>query len=98
MIKKPAGTSLVVQGLRLHAYNAGGLGSIPGQETRSHMPQLKILHAVVKTQHSQNKQTTTTKPPHKKKLKNHKICILLNLTGNIHQDHILEYTLTNLRE
>ena len=25
--------------LRLHASNAGGLGSIPGQGTRSHMPQ-----------------------------------------------------------
>ena len=32
------GTSLVVQGLRLHAPNAGGLSSIPGQGTRSHMP------------------------------------------------------------
>ena len=33
-----AGTSLVVQWLRLQAPNAGGPGSIPGQETRSHMP------------------------------------------------------------
>ena len=33
------GTSLVVQWLRLHAPNAGGPGSIPGQGTRSHMPQ-----------------------------------------------------------
>ena len=32
-------------GLRLCAPNAGGLGSVPGQGTRSHMPQLKILHA-----------------------------------------------------
>ena len=32
------GTSLVVQGLRLHASNAGVMGSIPGQGT-------KILHA-----------------------------------------------------
>ena len=31
------GTSLVVQWLRLHAPNAGGLGSIPGRGTRSHM-------------------------------------------------------------
>ena len=31
--------SLVVWWLRLHASNAGGLGSIPGQGTRSHMPQ-----------------------------------------------------------
>ena len=47
------GTSLVVQWLRLHAPNARGLGSIPGQGTRSHMPQLKILHAATKTQCSQ---------------------------------------------
>ena len=31
------GTSLVVQWVRLHAPNAGGPGSIPGQGTRSHM-------------------------------------------------------------
>ncbi|TEA11762.1 hypothetical protein DBR06_SOUSAS6910255, partial [Sousa chinensis] len=30
--------SLVVQRLRLHVPNAGGLGLIPGQGTRSHMP------------------------------------------------------------
>ena len=35
------GTSLVVQGLGLHASNAGGPGSIPGPGTRSHMPQLR---------------------------------------------------------
>ena len=29
-----------------------GTGSIPCQGTRSHMPQLKILHAETKTQHS----------------------------------------------
>ena len=39
--KNKAGTSLVVQWLRLHAPNAGGLGSIPGQGTRSHMLQLR---------------------------------------------------------
>ena len=33
-------TSLVVQWLRLHAFNAGDPGSIPGQGTRSHMLQL----------------------------------------------------------
>ena len=38
------GTSLVVQWLRLYAPSAGGLDSIPGQGTRSHMPQLKSLH------------------------------------------------------
>ena len=31
----------MVQWLRLHASNAGGLGSIPGQGTRSHMLQLR---------------------------------------------------------
>ena len=35
------GPSLVVQWLRLSATNAGGLGLIPGQETRSHMPKLR---------------------------------------------------------
>ena len=39
------GTSLVVQWLRLSTPNAGGLGSIPGQETRFHMLQLKIFSA-----------------------------------------------------
>ena len=32
----------MVQWLGLHALNAGGLGSIPGQGTRSHMPQLRL--------------------------------------------------------
>ena len=35
------GTSLVVQWLRLCALHAGGPGLIPGQGTRSHMPQLR---------------------------------------------------------
>ena len=38
-----AGTSLVVQWLRFHAPNVGGLGSIPGQGTRSLMPQVKEI-------------------------------------------------------
>ena len=42
-----AGTSLVVQWLRLHALSAGILGLTPGQGTRSHMPQLKISHATM---------------------------------------------------
>ena len=44
---------------QLCASNAGGPGSITGQGTRSHvlqlgvhMPQLKILHAAIRTQHS----------------------------------------------
>ena len=52
-----AGTFPVVQWLRLHALNARGLGwilsSILGQGTRSHMLQIKILHAAAKTQCSQ---------------------------------------------
>ena len=36
------GPSLVVQWLGLHTPNAGGLGSIPGQGTRPHMPQLNV--------------------------------------------------------
>ena len=43
LLNKKSGTSLVVQWLRLRAPNAGGLGSIPGQGTRSRMPQLKDL-------------------------------------------------------
>ena len=38
-------TTLVVEWLRLHPHNAGGLGFIPGQETRSHMPQLRPSEA-----------------------------------------------------
>ena len=54
------GTSLGVQWLRPLAPNAGGLGVIPAQGTRSHMPQLrvsmlrlKILQAATKTQYNQ---------------------------------------------
>ena len=42
------GTSLVVQWLRFHAPSAGSPGSIPGQGTGSHMPQLKIPHVPMK--------------------------------------------------
>ena len=44
------GTSLVVQWIRLHAPNAGGPGSIPGQGTRSHM------HATTKSSHATTKE------------------------------------------
>ena len=40
--KMAPGTFLVVQWLRLSAANAGGLGSIPGHRTRSHMLQLRV--------------------------------------------------------
>ena len=43
----------MVQWLRLHTFNAGGKGLIPGQRTRSCVPQLKIPHAASKTWHSQ---------------------------------------------
>ena len=43
MNRKPTlGTSLLVQWLRFLVSNAGGLGSIPGRGTRSHMPQLRV--------------------------------------------------------
>ena len=48
-----AGTSLVVQWLRLCILEQEDLGSIFGQGTRYHTVQLKILHATTKTQHSQ---------------------------------------------
>ena len=49
-ILKLLGNFPVVQWLRLHAPNAGGPGWIPGQGTRSHMPQLMTLTATAKTQ------------------------------------------------
>jgi len=39
---------MVIQWLRLHVPNGEGLGLIPGQGTRSHMQQLKSLHAATK--------------------------------------------------
>ena len=36
--RKTRGASLEVQWLRLHALRAGGLGLVPGQGTRCHMP------------------------------------------------------------
>ena len=64
------GTSLVVQWLSLCAPNAGGLASIPGQGTRSHITQLKITHAtinnkyinILKTQHKDILKKQTKKP------------------------------------
>ena len=64
--KQQRGTSPVIQWLSLRAPNAGGLGSIPGQGTRSHM------HAATKTRRSQinkyinNKRTTTTRNEEKR--------------------------------
>ena len=44
-ILKRYGTSLVVQWLRLHTPNAGGPSSFPGQGTRSHMSQPRLIAA-----------------------------------------------------
>ena len=46
---------LVVQCLRLHVSNAGGLVSIPVQGTGSHMLQLKIPQPATKTKSNQIK-------------------------------------------
>ena len=43
--RQEQGTSLVVQGLRLHAPNAGGPDIIPGQGAGSHMLQLRARAA-----------------------------------------------------
>ena len=46
---KAQGTSLVVQWLKLRIPITRDPGSIPGQGTRSHMPQLKILRVTTET-------------------------------------------------
>ncbi|TEA31286.1 hypothetical protein DBR06_SOUSAS710034, partial [Sousa chinensis] len=38
--------------LRLHTPNAGGPGLIPGQGTRSHMPQLRVCMPQLKIPHA----------------------------------------------
>lgn len=53
LIKPWKGTSLLVQWPRFCTPNAGGLGSIPGQKTRSYRPQLKISHDTTKIRSSQ---------------------------------------------
>ena len=47
------GTSLVVQWPIFCTSNTGVTGLIPDQGTRSHIPQLKILHTAIKNWHSQ---------------------------------------------
>ena len=49
------GTSLVVQWLRLCTLEAGPPGLIPGQGTRSHMPQLRVQMPHLKILHAANK-------------------------------------------
>ncbi|TEA23136.1 hypothetical protein DBR06_SOUSAS5410070, partial [Sousa chinensis] len=51
---------MVVQWLRLHAPNTGVLGSIPGQGTRSRMPQLRVLMPQLKKVLN----ATTKRSPH----------------------------------
>ena len=63
--KKGRGASLVGQWLILQDPNARGPGSTPDRGTRSSMPQLKTLHATIKTWCSQinkyfNKQRVRT--------------------------------------
>ena len=48
LFKVPLGAALAVHRLRLCTPKAGVLGSIPGQGTRSHRLQRKILHATTK--------------------------------------------------
>ena len=58
------GTCLVVRWLRLHAPDAGSLGSIPDQGSRSRTLQLKnqkkIPRAATKTQRKETKQNKNT--------------------------------------
>ena len=53
--KTDPGTSLVVQWLRLHAPNAEGPGSIPGQGTRSHILQLRVGQLQLRVHRPQRK-------------------------------------------
>ena len=56
------GTSLVAQWIRLHAPNAGGLGSIPGQGTRPHMhATTESSHATIKEPGEPQLRPSTTK-------------------------------------
>ena len=56
----------MVQWLRLHAPNAGGPGLIPGQGTRSHMPQLRVCIPQLRVHVSQ------LRPSSAKQIKNNK--------------------------
>ncbi|TEA36535.1 hypothetical protein DBR06_SOUSAS15910004, partial [Sousa chinensis] len=47
--------SLAVQWLRLCAPNAGDPGLIPGQGTRSHMPQLRVRILQLRSPHAATK-------------------------------------------
>ena len=66
----------VAQWLRLYAPNAGGLGSIPSQGTRSYMPQVRIPHATTKMEisvfHKKTQHSQINKDRKKKKKTKHK--------------------------
>ena len=55
------GTSLVAQWVRLHTPNAGGPGSIPGQGTRSHLPQLTARSPQLEKALAQERRPNTAK-------------------------------------
>ena len=57
--RRHTGTSLVVQWLSLHTPNAGGRGSIPGQGTRSHIPQLRVCMPQLEIPHAATKRSRT---------------------------------------
>ena len=48
IVQRRLGMTLLVQWLRLHVLNAGAVGLTPGQGTKSHMSQMKILHTATK--------------------------------------------------
>ena len=63
------GASLVVWWLRLHAPNAGGLGPIPGQGTRSHRPQPRpgVTKQIIKKKKKKRMQWNFRLDPEQKK-------------------------------
>ena len=56
------GTSLVVQWLRLCTPNAGALGLIPGQGTRSHMLQLRLHFPQLNIPHAKYQRSCVSQP------------------------------------
>ena len=63
------GASLVVWWLRLHAPNAGSLGPIPGQGTRSHRPQPRpgVTKQIIKKKKKKRMQWNFRLDPEQKK-------------------------------
>ena len=61
-------TSLVVQWLRFHAPNAGGLGLTPDWGTTSNMLQIKILYAETKTEDPMCPNQDSAQPNKQKKI------------------------------